>query len=186
MNTLYTSVSGIFIAGLLAGSAVAQITVPAIPVKPLAPAVPDTGAVGLGARDGITLSGSDVLITRNGVIEKMTKVTKLPNGLVVGMDGTVTTAEGTKFPLRQTQLVTFDGTIIDLEKGGAGSGATSPASNIIPRAATTTTTTVTTPVTNAATITPVPTTGTSAVNEKAAEISKEEAKRRAQGTDAAK
>jgi hypothetical protein len=49
-----------------------------------------TGAVGVAASDGITISGLDVLVTRNGLTEKLRHELTLADGTRVQPDGTVT------------------------------------------------------------------------------------------------
>jgi hypothetical protein len=70
--------------------------------------------VGLSARDGITISGADLMMTRNGVTEKVTKELELQNGTTVLPNGTITTAEGAKIVLRPAQILTFDGRLLNI------------------------------------------------------------------------
>ena len=42
-------------------------------ITPTAAADPTANTVGISSREGLTLSGTDVLITRNGVSEKLLK-----------------------------------------------------------------------------------------------------------------
>jgi hypothetical protein len=65
--------------------------------------------IGISAHDGISLSGTDVLITRNGNVEKLAKEFTLESGLRVEPDGTLILNDGSKMGLRPTQLLTFDG-----------------------------------------------------------------------------
>jgi hypothetical protein len=67
--------------------------------------------VGISDRDGITISGADVLITRNGVTEKVKSDVKLPNGVVVKSDGTVRKSDGSKIALRSDQLLDLHGVL---------------------------------------------------------------------------
>jgi len=67
------------------------------------------GCLGVSSRDGITISGGDVLVTRNGRIEKLMKEVVLPNGLIVKPDGTVTNKDGGVATLRPTQVLSFEG-----------------------------------------------------------------------------
>ncbi|HEY2344153.1 MAG TPA: DUF6799 domain-containing protein, partial [Chthoniobacteraceae bacterium] len=69
--------------------------------------------VGISNQDGISTSGTDVLITRNGVSEKLTKEITLSNGMRVEPDGTMILKNGAKVPMRPTQTLTFDGQLID-------------------------------------------------------------------------
>jgi hypothetical protein len=78
------------------------------------PTVPDVSgankrAIGLGSRDGITISGTDVLITRNGVTDKVTTDLRMPNGALVRPDGRVTLANGHHIILRPDQLLDLNG-----------------------------------------------------------------------------
>jgi hypothetical protein len=65
--------------------------------------------VGLSGKDGITVSGTDMLITRNGVTDKITAEVKLPNGAIAKPDGTVILANGQKILLRPDQLLDLNG-----------------------------------------------------------------------------
>jgi len=67
--------------------------------------------VGISARDGIHVSGSEAFITRNGVSEKLTREMVLLNGLSVAPDGTVAMPNGDHMALRADQNITFSGTI---------------------------------------------------------------------------
>jgi hypothetical protein len=69
--------------------------------------------VGISDRDGITISGADVLITRNGVTEKVKSDVKLPNGVVARADGTVTMSNGSKIALRSDQVLDLHGVLHD-------------------------------------------------------------------------
>jgi hypothetical protein len=78
------------------------------------PSIPDVSRaerkeIGLSAKDGITVSGTDVLITRNGVTDKITKDLKMPNGALVSADGRVTLANGHHIVLRPDQLLDLNG-----------------------------------------------------------------------------
>jgi hypothetical protein len=115
MNLLRFAITHFLAGSLLASATLAQNTTdPAVP-----PVVIDKGPVGISSRDGISISGADVLVTRNGVTEKLTKEMALSNGTRVGMGGTVTAADGTRFILRDTQLLTFDGKLVDPAKPNA-------------------------------------------------------------------
>lgn len=67
--------------------------------------------VGISARDGITVSGADVLITRNGVTERVTSEVRLPNGVTARADGSLVLANGEKFTLRPDQVLGLDGVL---------------------------------------------------------------------------
>jgi hypothetical protein len=82
-------------------------TVPAVPNVSRA----DRKEIGLSSRDGITVSGTDVLITRNGVTDKVTTDLKMPNGAVVRPDGRVTLANGKHIVLRPDQLLDLHGVL---------------------------------------------------------------------------
>jgi hypothetical protein len=80
------------------------------------PTVPDVSRaekkeVGLSSKDGITVSGTDVLITRNGVTDKVTKDMKMPNGALVRSDGRITLANGQHITLRPDQLLDLNGVL---------------------------------------------------------------------------
>ena len=70
--------------------------------------------VGISSRDGITMSGKDVLVTRNGVTETLTREMELANGVRVMVDGTVVARDGGKLTLGPSQLLNFDGQIVKL------------------------------------------------------------------------
>lgn len=79
-----------------------------------APQAAAKNEVGIASRDGITVSGTDVLVTRNGRTEKLAKELTLPNGLRVNMDGTLVAKDGSVVTLRSTQLLTFEGRVVDV------------------------------------------------------------------------
>lgn len=83
------------------------------PTNPAAPSATKSG-VGVSSRDGFTTSGADVLITRNGRTEKLMKEIAFPNGLRVKIDGTVILKDGSEITLRASQLLTFDGRILNV------------------------------------------------------------------------
>ena len=70
--------------------------------------------VGIAANDGISISGADALITRNGVSEKLTKEMRLANGTRVKPNGRVTNPDGAEFSLKTDQVLTFDGVVRDI------------------------------------------------------------------------
>jgi hypothetical protein len=111
---------GAAVAGLVAATFTTSLMAQEVPAKPASPAA-DKGDVGVSSRDGITVSGGEALITRNGRTEKLTKEFALPNGLRVQPDGRVLGKDGATFNLRVDQLLTFDGTIV-----------AAPASGVIP------------------------------------------------------
>jgi len=132
-----------------------------------APTAAAADPVGISAREGITLSGTDVLVTRNGVSETLKKELSLPNGLRVQPNGTVLTADGGSLPLRPGQVLTFDGKFTP--PGGAAATTTVTPATAAPA---TSTTTVTTPAANSTTATTI---SPAAAND----ISAAEAQRRA-------
>ena len=81
------------------------------------PAVASDGVqVGIARRDGVTVSGAEAYVTRNGVTEKLVKELQLPSGIIVSPDGTVLFANQTKSALQADQLLTFDGHIINVPR----------------------------------------------------------------------
>jgi len=66
---------------------------------------------GASARDGFTLRGAEVVMTRNGVTTKVEREFVLPNGMHVQANGSITSPGGGTTALRSNQLLTFDGTI---------------------------------------------------------------------------
>ena len=97
-----------------------------------APAVPPAGASresGVSARDGITISGTDVFITRNGATNKVTGEVHLPNGAVVKADGTVLLGNGNKITLRANQLLDLHGVLHEAPVAPNPAGGVAPSSN---------------------------------------------------------
>jgi len=72
------------------------------------PGATGNNVVGISSRDGITVSGADALITRNGVTERVTKQFQLSSGVLVNPDGTFT-KDGKSLTLRENQILGFDG-----------------------------------------------------------------------------
>ena len=68
---------------------------------------------GLSSRDGITTSGTDVFITRNGITETVIADVHLPNGVIAKRDGTVVLANGKKVILRSDQVLDLSGVLHD-------------------------------------------------------------------------
>jgi hypothetical protein len=69
--------------------------------------------VEVSATDGVTISSGAVMVTRNGVVERLGKELKLANGTRVQPDGTMTYPDGRQIMLRGTQVLTFDGLLIE-------------------------------------------------------------------------
>jgi hypothetical protein len=86
---------------------------------------------GVSARDGITVSGADVFITRNGVTEKVLVDTKLPNGVVVSPNGSVLLRNGTRVTLRAEQILDLDGVLHEapIAPNPAAASGVSPSAN---------------------------------------------------------
>lgn len=82
----------------------------------------------VSARDGFTKSGTSVLLTRNGVSQKIEKEIRLENGLRVQGDGTVTLPSGEKAALRDNQLLTLSGNFEEVALSPQG---TAPVSSVI-------------------------------------------------------
>lgn len=78
------------------------------------PAPAPTSDVGVSSTDGITISGTDVLVTRNGRTEKLTKELELQNGLRIQPNGTIFTRDGSKVTLRPLQILTFEGRFLNV------------------------------------------------------------------------
>jgi hypothetical protein len=97
-------------------------------VAPVIPAGADKGDVGISSRDGITISGSDTFVTRNGVTEKNSRQMHLSNGALVNPDGTVVMKDGSKITLRENQILGFDGVIHEAPIRTENSAAPAPES----------------------------------------------------------
>lgn len=82
-----------------------------LPQRPVAVQQAEVRETGVSARDGITISGTDVFITRDGKTEKITSEMHLKGGVIVHPDGTVQMAHGKKVMLRSEQVLGFDGVI---------------------------------------------------------------------------
>ena len=103
----------IFTASVCACSTTAMGQAPA--VKTSNPARASDGVqVGVAAYDGVTVSGGEAYITRNGSTEKLTKELRLPSGLTVRPDGTATLSNGSSVTLQAEQLLTLEGKVIEL------------------------------------------------------------------------
>lgn len=145
MNTMKTLFATVASAGLLTVAASAQTTAIAEPVTGTTAAQTTTTLtnetdnakatgpdVGISSRDGISLSGTAVLVTRNGVTETLQKEISLVNGTRVAPNGTVTPQAGGSFALRSTQILSFEGTLMNTADSSkapvvSGTSATGPA-----------------------------------------------------------
>ena len=76
------------------------------------PGAKDNNVVGISSQDGITVAGTDTLITRNGVTDKVTKQIRLAHGVLVNPDGSFT-KNGQTSALRENQILGFDGVLRD-------------------------------------------------------------------------
>jgi hypothetical protein len=81
------------------------------PKRPLAVRESVVRESGVSARDGVTISGADVFITRNGRTEKVAGDLHMPNGAIVHADGTVLLANGRKVTLRADQVLDLHGVL---------------------------------------------------------------------------
>lgn len=86
-------------------------TVEIAPQRPVAVRESVARESGVSARDGITVSGADVFVTRNGNTEKVTSDMRLSNGVIVHPNGTVLLANGKKITLRAEQVLDFHGVV---------------------------------------------------------------------------
>ena len=71
--------------------------------------------VGASARDGFTLRGTEVVMTKAGVTAKLKQDVMLQNGLRVTANGNVIGKDGSTTTLLPNQLLTFDGQFHDVE-----------------------------------------------------------------------
>lgn len=74
----------------------------------------DKGDVGLSSRDGVTISGADVFLTRNGVTERLKSEVRLPNGVIARPDGTIVGGTGNRITMRPNQVLGLDGVLRDV------------------------------------------------------------------------
>jgi hypothetical protein len=70
--------------------------------------------VGATARDGFTLRGTELILTRDGVTTKVDRDWVLSGGVRVHANGNITMADGSTTSLRPNQILTFDGEIEDV------------------------------------------------------------------------
>ncbi|MEZ0257173.1 MAG: DUF6799 domain-containing protein, partial [Chthoniobacter sp.] len=105
-----------FLCGLACVMSVATSVIAAdvesTPVTRSPAAAGDGVAVGISKRDGVTVSGSEAFVTRNGVTEKLVKELRLPSGVLVRPDGSVLLSNNAETNLQADQLLTFDGHIV--------------------------------------------------------------------------
>jgi hypothetical protein len=66
---------------------------------------------GASARDGFTLRGTELIMTRNGVTTKVDREWVLSGGVRVHANGNITMADGSTTSLRPNQILTFAGDI---------------------------------------------------------------------------
>lgn len=71
-------------------------------------------------RDGFTLRGAEMVITRNGVTSRVDRDFTFSTGLRVSATGSITLPGGSNASLRPNQLLTFDGKIQDVLLGPDG------------------------------------------------------------------
>ncbi len=170
MKTFKTAGLIASVALLAAGAVIAEEkkVITKTEIKPAEGISAATGTeVGIADRDGITLAGSAVLVTRNGVSERLIKAIELENGTQVTPEGTLMLKTGEKIPMRVGQLLTFNGELIDLNREKAGNASQPKTLN-----------TDATVAGEKTTVTTVTERGTTAVSEKAGEKADEEVKRR--------
>jgi hypothetical protein len=84
---------------------------------------------GVSARDGITISGTDVFITRNGATDKVVADLRLPNGTVVKADGTVLLRGGRRVTLRADQVLDLHGVLHESPVSPNPAGGVTPSTN---------------------------------------------------------
>ncbi len=71
--------------------------------------------VGISKHDGITVTGDEAFITRNGATEKLAKDLILSSGMTVRPDGTLILRDGTESKLRADQILTLDGMVMQVQ-----------------------------------------------------------------------
>jgi hypothetical protein len=67
--------------------------------------------VAAGVVDGVTISGQQAYLTRNGVTQPIRDDVRLESGVRIQSDGTVTLANGTRISLKPDQLLKLDGSV---------------------------------------------------------------------------
>jgi hypothetical protein len=85
---------------------------------------------GISFRDGITVSGADVFITRNSITNKVTSEIHLPNGTVVKPDGSVILSNGNKMTLRVDQFLDLHGVLHDASVVPKSAAGVAPSSRV--------------------------------------------------------
>jgi len=70
--------------------------------------------LGASARDGFTLRGTELIMTRDGVSTKVNREWALSGGVRVHANGNITLADGSTTSLRPNQILTFAGDIEDV------------------------------------------------------------------------
>jgi hypothetical protein len=91
------------------------------------PGAKDNNAVGISSQDGITVAGADTFITRNGVMDKVTKQIQLAHGVLVNPDGSFI-KNGQTVTLRENQVLGFDGVLREARIHETGSAVPPTAS----------------------------------------------------------
>ncbi len=70
--------------------------------------------VGVAKRDGITVSGREAYITRNGATERLSKELALPSGVTMRPDGRMILPDNSEAILKADQLLTLEGKVMNL------------------------------------------------------------------------
>jgi hypothetical protein len=81
----------------------------AIPPPPPVATSKASREAGISDRDGVTISGTDVFITRNGVTTKVLNEVRLSNGVIAKANGTILLGNGKRITLRPDQVLGLDG-----------------------------------------------------------------------------
>jgi hypothetical protein len=96
------------ISGMLIQSVFSQV-----PTNQSGPAGPPTSQE-IGITNGIVMWGNDVIVTRNGVTERLLTKLQLSNGLLIEATGAITTMNGARLTLHPGQILTFDGRLANV------------------------------------------------------------------------
>jgi hypothetical protein len=83
------------------------------PLSSVAPGPAPKANAGISSKDGISISGTEVFLTRNGVTEKVTSDVRLPNGAMVRPNGTLILSNGNSVTLRPNQILDLNGVLRD-------------------------------------------------------------------------